>query len=467
MRELFATELRSTIASNADAWPFVDAWSQRHVGDSDGPVVTVVEAESGAAVCTIEQIDDADPGLRWRTEVAVGAPAEPAVVTVRVRLGATEGSSVAPVSYEFRTPAIVRTLLRELEFVDGSVRCLADAAEEVGASGVDHLVGLLVGDRRLPIVVVSRDRATGATHLPAGELVRELAGIAHVRVLASTQAGWTLTHAIGPELAVWDGAVRVYFPGFNVGDDYRLHRVTHPDRVDGGTVGRLRTWLGTLSAATTREHPAYEALRRDRHRRMQEALDAADPAELRDYIKLLEDDNDQERAATIDERQRNAALDRELAATRQELEQVKNNFAEITLSLRSTPQGSDPDTPIGSVIEAMTAVEELANSRFYASRVRVTPAAIESGRKFKEYANPDEMLRAVHTVMEAGALVHDRKLGTTPMEFFNRRGFGYAAQPTPHLKVDENTSHDQCLRIYWSVDEASGTWTIESIGEHA
>lgn len=38
------------------------------------------------------------------------------------------------------------------------------------------------------------------------------------------------------------------------------------------------------------------------------------------------------------------------------------------------------------------------------------------------------------------------------MTFFSRRGFGYGALPQPHLKVDEHTSPDQCLRIYWDVD---------------
>ena len=52
------------------------------------------------------------------------------------------------------------------------------------------------------------------------------------------------------------------------------------------------------------------------------------------------------------------------------------------------------------------------------------------------------------------------------MEFFNYRGFGYGAEPTPHLKVDEATSPDQCLRIYWDIDNDSRHWTITHIGTH-
>lgn len=69
--------------------------------------------------------------------------------------------------------------------------------------------------------------------------------------------------------------------------------------------------------------------------------------------------------------------------------------------------------------------------------------------------------------MEAAALYHDDKLGMPPMEFFRRlRGFGYSAQPGPHLKVDEATSPDQCLRIHWTVDPEAKRWTVTHIGRH-
>jgi hypothetical protein len=69
--------------------------------------------------------------------------------------------------------------------------------------------------------------------------------------------------------------------------------------------------------------------------------------------------------------------------------------------------------------------------------------------------------------MECGALHHDNKLGSSPMAFFNAHGFGYGAQPAPHRRVDESTSPDQWLRVYWTVDEDTRIWQITSIGTHA
>jgi len=76
------------------------------------------------------------------------------------------------------------------------------------------------------------------------------------------------------------------------------------------------------------------------------------------------------------------------------------------------------------------------------------------------------LLRAVHTVIEAAALYHDNRLGMTPTEYFSQRGFGYAAQPGPHLKVDDSTHPDQCLRIYWDDDAevASHPWCKRATG---
>lgn len=465
MRELLAVELRSNESTNAAARAFVEAWVQKHAeGDrwSEPVETSSLRSEAGHEVFVVEQLDEHDRTRRWRTEIALDIPTAPAFVTLRVRIGASAGGTLAPISYELRTPAIVRTLLRELNVLDAGARCLADPAAEIGLSGVEALVGFLHAERRLPVVVVSRHNASGRTAVDPTELCRELAGLAHVRVLSSTQASYRLTELLGTERSVFGGAVRIYYPGFAPDSEPREHRLFFWDRIDDTLVSRLRSWLGTLSAATTPEHPAYTALRDDRHRRVA----SADVDELREYATLLEEDNAAERSNTKAERERAALLDQEVGKLRFELERMKESWASVTLSMRQAGSDAEDDGPPRTVVEAMDAVEELANSRYYRSRVTVAEGAIRAGRRFREYAAPGELLRAVHAVLEAGALSYDRVLGMAPMEFFNKRGFGFGAQPSPHLKVDEHTTFDQCLRIYWDVDAETGRWTVTSIGEH-
>lgn len=464
MRELLAVELRSRASTNDDARPFIDEWVLKHDGSERAvdPKTSSEATDTGAEVYVVEQTDNEEPDRRWRTEVAIGAASDTAHITVRVRIGASATASVAPINYELRTPAIVRTLIRELDISDGDIPCAADAGAEIGTSQVPALVDLLTSPRRLPVVLVSRQNTSGRILVNAGDLTRELAGLAHVRVLASTEASFKLTELVGQELSVFDGAVRVYFNGFTSESSWRDHALYFPDHVKANFVNRLRGWVGSMSAAVTPEHPAYAALREERHKRMADAP----IEELREYVAELEKDNLEARAQAKAAEQDAAGLRKKQAELRYELEQVKQNYAETTLELRTGKPGA-ASGEIVTVADAMDAVEELAYSRYYRNRVELTPQAVKAGRKFKHYAAPEEMLRAVHAVLEAGALMYDGKLGTTPKEFFNSRGFGYGAQPSPHLKVDEATTEDQCLRIYWEVDEETNKWSISSIGIHA
>jgi hypothetical protein len=472
MRELYATELSSETDRNEAARSYVDVWVNRHIGgNGSSAAASVVENDDGSCTITLLQVDEA-AGLEWRSDVSPGSPSALARVTVRVRLGSLGGGAIAPIDYEFGTPAIVRTLLRELDIRDGSVPCAADLGAEVGPSGVSDLVSLLTDDDRAwPVVVVSRSEPSGATLLDAGKLCRELAGLAHVRVLSSAATSWELTNSIGKEYSVWRGAVRVFFTGFSgEGDDFRRHRVTFPDRVDEATVARLRTWLGTLAAAATQDHPAVRLQREQRRALVLAAVESNDAAELREWIGILEEDNGKLTQDAEDYKQQAAELRKQLGRIESELEQVRDNFAEMQRSMEPPPtsesEGVEADGWPASVAQAMDAVEELAATGYYKRGVVLNPAAVRAGRRFDNYARPEELLRACQAVLEAGIQYHENTLGMSPGQYFNGRGFGYAAQPSPHLKVDESTSPDQCLRIYWTEDPTSRVWTITSIGEH-
>lgn len=477
MRELYAVELRGDAqSSNAAAWPLVDAWVRRHMPPDSaqahvsGPVPSVSPETSsdGQRLVTLRQPDDGDDSLVWISEVSLGIPEAPLLAGVRVRLEATPGSALTPLEYEFGTPAIVRTLLREFTVLDGGERT-EPRYVELGNSMVESLVTWLVSEeRRLPVVVVARTRESGSVRVDVGALAKELAGIAHVRVLSSAQASWTLTDLIGQSLSAWDGAVRVYFPGFTTQDDQYRHRLWLGDRVDNGLVARLRSWFGTLAASRTAEHPVHEQLRIDRHARLTEALESSDTAYLKDYISLLEEAEERQRKDIDELKEQNAVLTRNVERSRDELDTMRASFAEMQRSMPSRQRRVPAETDDGPLtVEA--AIDDIAlqlSTRLYKDRVGITPQALDSGRDFASYYSPRELLRAVHTVIEVGALYHDNKLGTSPMEYFKQRGFGYGAQPGHHLKVDENTSPDQCLRIYWEDDPEARRWTIIHIGFH-
>lgn len=466
MRELYATELRARSATNESAHALITAWITRH---NDGDPTCLHSQDSVTDGSVIDRLDQtaAETGMLWRSEIATGPPTDPAHVTVRIRIRASAGGLVAPIEYEFGTPAIVRTLLRELDIYDGVTPCHADPSLDIGPSDITDLVELLKSpDRRLPVVVVSRRSSSGDMLVDTRELVRELAGTAHVRVLSSAHASWTLTEILGQPLSVFDGALRVYFPGFTTADDPYRHRLTFPDRISERTVGHLRSWMGTLSAAAIPEHPAYVRRRSDRRERVRAAVEQADVAELQDWIEVLEEDNAELDTSVEEQKQLVASVESELSTARAEAQQLKRQFEQMERARAARSGSISRDAEPSTVAEAVDVLEELGGTTWYAPRVILSHAALTAARSFAGYHHPGELLRAGHAVLEAGAAYHDNTLGEPPKEFFNRRGFGYGAQPSPHLKVDEATSPDQCLRIYWDNDPEMRTWTITHIGFH-
>ena len=490
MRELYSAELIGDLrSSNQAAWPTIQTWANRHIPSSlseDAPTpketrsvaagdasVTAEESSDGQRSLVLVQHDEGDPSILWRSEIAVGPPESPLHATIRVRIGSVEGTALRPLDYEFGVPGIVRSLLRDFNVYDAGLRIEARYVE-IGASDIPNLVSWLINiERRLPVVVVSRPTVSGTSTLDARSLANQLAGIAHVRLLSSGQAAWALSDTVGTDLGVWGGAVRVYFPGFSLEDDRYHHRLFLPDRANNSLITALRSWFGTLSAGSTPEHPIFSQLRIDRHQKLADALASGDPKAAQEYIELLEELESEQRLELGELKTQNSSLTGEVRRLTEENEAIKESFAQVARAtttrrgpVRSTAVAA-PATGIPlTVSTAMDAAESLSLNPYYISRVSVSVRAIAKGREFSSYNNPDELLRAIQAVLEAGALYHDNKLGMPPMEFFNKRGFGYAAQPKAHLKVDEGTSPDQCLRIYWDDDAERRLWTITSIGEH-
>ena len=190
---------------------------------------------------------------------------------------------------------------------------------------------------------------------------------------------------------------------------------------------------------------------------MREGAEHGNPAYLAEYAEAVEAENADLQRSLKEEQERGAELEETLESVIVERDDIKSVFGEMA---RECEGPSDSEGPAASpaevltVASAMAAVADLAKNSYYAGRVTVSEKAFVAGRRFDQYRGPRELLRAVKAVMEAGVLYHENRLGESPTQFFTRHGFGYGSLPTPHLKVDEHTGPDQCLRIYWEEDDA-------------
>ncbi len=502
MRELYAVELRPAVdeAAAAIARRLIAEWAARPFDELDpndlqGPGeymtqtgrLVVSAGPSGEWVMRWWFDSDVDPSLIWLVEAAVDGPSGPPIVTIRIRIGQNDRVPpvVGPLMYEFRSPAIVRTLLRELAVKDAGAP-VNPSYELVGASGVAGLVDFLcASERRLPVVVLSGAPTTGRPVVDARDLASELAGLAHVRVLTGALAGRELSARLGQERSVWWGAARIYWPGFSPSADPYGHRRWLPERlVDPQRlplVDELRRWLGALSSARTAPHPALRAISAAMALRSEEM-----PDWVQEYVETVEAERDDALGSTAQAQAELAARDARIAELEDDVRALQTSFRDVALAMPQTEeaQQSDSERIPSTVAEAVDwAVEEAGETCIFLESAKA------SGLAFDGYEDPTKLYKAIGAVAEASRRFGDGSLGTNLSQWFRDRGYGYSAREPaarsartraryrvryqdrdeymePHLKVDEATHPDQCLRIYWHTDEDDRIFVVGHIGRH-
>lgn len=442
-----------------------------HVSMADGPGATY--AWRGP--------DDVDPTLDWRRHIAV-APTSPGITTFTVRIGLERRGDelrVAPPRYAFASPAIVRTLLREHTAADAGLR-LEPLYRLRRAGDIDHLTQLIRSpQRRLPVVVVSR-HPSGDRIVDAVSLAHQLAGLAHVEVLATHLAALALTDELGREHSAWNGAVRLYWPGFDDASQrdplWTPRHLTDRDAF----IQSIRSWLGTLAAAEVPENPAVREARRLHRQRLRD--DATLPPWIEEYIDNLEQDRAQLKADCG--RLEVALLDAQasLEAAGAELRDVRAQFKVLQVVAESE------DEPLDLETLTIAGAFELAKQEA-SDHVLYLPDCDDSVAAFATYDNPRRFYEALSAIADAASAWADGTLGQGFGQFFADRGYEFSSRNPaararrtraayrrsyagstiamePHLKVDQSTSPDQCLRVYWYLDERDHRVVIGHVGRH-
>lgn len=507
MRELYACQLDLHVSTEAAADPaqLIQEWIARGSGASVpellaadaeplhtdlGHQLDIEQISTGDGqgwTCSWRQPDDREPSLLWRTLIAVG-PSPTADVRVTIRIGVERSHDafhMAPAGYTFAPPAIVRTLLREHQMADAGMR-VEPQYRTCRAGDVADLVKLLTDpERRLPVVVVTCG-AGARTPFDLKALAMQLAGVAHVELLTTHLAALALTDEVSKPLSVWGGAARVYWPHFSTTDDPRRHPLWLPSRTARSefltdTVG----WFGSLAAANVPEHPIVAAARAARRTRLEQDADL--PDWVTDYVtatdEQLEDLTEENRALRAerdDSREQVKELLAEVAALRQQFAVVSSTIA---------TDGSSLEDSAGHV--EITTVEDAFNlARAEAGdHIVYLDSAEDSVRDFADYDDPRRLYEALTLVNEAASAWQNGTLGPGFGAYFSERGYGYSqrnpastARPTrahyrrsyngdtitmePHLKVDEASKPDQCLRVYWYTDDEGKKLVIGHVGRH-
>lgn len=435
--------------------------------------------------------DQYDKSLGWSTRLLLFRRASGLLLSLDV---AVTGLSfrVAPAAIKLGSPRVVRDVARLRSVLLGG-QSYNVMPELVSAEHADVLAAELADPARpYAVVVVSRRVRDDVPLLDAVALADRVAGVAKVYELADRWSAFRLTEEVGKQLSCYDGAVRVYWPGFSLQSDPFQHPLwTAWQLADDGAVERtMRQISRSLFDAASFRHVEPQEVVSLRHAAEREARQAsrATAAESADTDKLLEDLYNLEDKLKREEA-KNAELSRECETLRANATALLS-AATWTEAFQPPSAASPPSAAVtvapATVLEAVKAAEGSAKNLIF------LPTAYESAADspFRQLDRVMEALEAVDEV--AGTWVESldsgSSVGSLRDVFKKKYGFTYADDVSqtskgkwgseykvtyegreydisPHITIGAKQA-DTCLSVHWAWDKDRKKVLIAHVGRH-
>jgi hypothetical protein len=396
---------------------------------------------------------------------------------------------LAPIDFDLRQPRIVPKLVADMD-VRADGRRLKVHPQLVTAGSIPAMVDLLLSERTLPAVVITASPRNNRPIVDANRIADTLAGLSHVFVVGSANATFALTDALGKQRSVFQGAVRLYWPGLSTSDSPYRHPLWLPGTLERDlSAGRrfheflfrklapittLRTPIASLESHIRQ---ALEAQRRAEVERLR--------TEARSTALDPEWQQELERAWRAEE---HLTADSELLATEverlsTELAAAQQNIVELSVGIRRTDEfpTAAPEPSARTVREA---VDQAAAS---CEHLVFLPEAFDSAGQ-SPYRQPDKVRESLIKLGDVAASYHAGSLSSGIKEASRAAGLQFAGDISqtakgkhrrdyertynsrkimlgPHLVLGKG-SPDTCLRIYFYIDEDLRAFVVGHVGRH-
>lgn len=445
--------------------------------------------------------DPDEPGRVWRTSVTLATNGKETEFSIVVRVG-SQTFAVQPLgAFETGPPNIVKRLVRDYVCCASEVE-IASRHTLVYRDQVETLVRfILAPTRALPIVLISQT-PSGVPVREARQVQDKLVGLAHVYEI-DYDAGYELTNQLGKTCSCFDGAIRVYWPGF-LPEAYLRHPLYLPDRIRAMTEEErpveavLFRRFSDIAATRYGDGPilrqlrvAADQARRDEVQKLRQAVRDAqnNPAKAEDAAWLAEFEKALDENVALREDKRR--LEDQVLRLEDELAQAKQNMLAIQ---QHGAHGDREDIqeaveeaslhPPTSVSDVLRRVAANSDGRLAVWKTAWSSAeASFSSRLDEVYAG----VEAIAALAKDYFGVQDGAVG--PWEdYFESRGLKYArgeSQQTMNMHGDKRRFHDggderemqkhltiaknnpsDCVQIYFDVDEENGRFAIGYCGPH-
>lgn len=348
---------------------------------------------------------------------------------------------------------------------------------------------LLDPDRVHPILVLSplEDESYVVSPDTLASSFLTLAEVVHAETPKSTYA---LTHELGgAQFSCYNGAARVYLPGFSTESDPLRHPLLMPRQLGNHAIRfRLAQYLARHSVRyyepdddipRLRDLRAIEADRR--RRELQEALAAARSAgSVEEWASLAEDYAEENEEL----RQENEGLREQLRIAQQNNKLLSQSFHQAAAESARGLERAEPEFEPTNVLEAVERAESM-----FADDLLILPTTEESAED-SPYRRPGRILEALKIMAEVAAMKKDGPLGKGLKEAFEERGLDYRsgiAESTPkklqqqyefagedrvyfceeHIRFGNSYDPADCARIYFTTRvEDEPRFVIGHVGRH-
>jgi hypothetical protein len=463
---------------------------------SSGRNCSGVRIEDESADVWSLRIEDPDKTVArraWATEITVCFDRLNGQSKFTLRLLA--GTPEIRLDIQPHVPGIVRQLIQTPGIMSGRYKLTDKPLIIRSVTGLNLLVdALLDPNRKLPIIVLSVAIASADPCTPvfdAKTLAESCAGLAIVAILPS-ELCWKLTERFGKRLSVYEGAARVYLPGFTEdANPFGGHELVLPDRLQtaegaaealtrlrwiaaNGSVRRLQLGADVMSFASLKVHglERQQAELRDAGATEREQLDAA--RKQIDFLReqVNESEKYQQEFSSLHEiaEERAESAETQLRAATYRIQQLLDQFKAA---------GASPDEKI----ELPRKWEDFANwcDIHLAGRVILTPQA-RRGLRSPVFDDIELAARCllwlaneyrIAKMEDSSGTLRDVTVATGVInahcgsDVYKIEWQSNTHEVEWHIKNGGNTRDPvRCLRIYYFWDESTQEVVVTSMPAH-
>jgi len=459
----------------------------------DGHKITCLEKSANLSKLFIldwHHPHEIDSSISWIAQCALALYNGSIQISVVLRISA-DRIIIRPVRFELGRPRIVTNILsRYKSSIDGWQ--IPTGTDRISSSNLQIYVDNVLRNplRNLPVIMVSPDSWNGGYVVSNDVLFERIKGFAHVALLSDKWAAFKLTDALDKSLSCYDGAIRIYWPGFKVEDNPYQHNLFLSSTIRSSIEKGLpfQDYLfKTLAAVASFRYTEGSIIRSTRQAILD--LERQKVEELREKIQAGDIEKDKLETQLLETLETNDQLTEQIKNLNEELVAQKSQWAEVSQAMAVEQKQKEESQatskkPIEKVIDAFKKAKE----DFTGPLVFLDSAAKSAQESV--YKNPDRVYQAFEALHKVASEWKEKrgKIGrdfkqilqddygfevhqvSTTSGSKHREEYTFQYKGCPLLFSDHITigakQPDKCCSIHWVRDDEKLVLAIGYCGKH-